>query len=962
MIITMNNKISRLMLKLTLLIFISVSVVSCADDTSDFTVLDQSESGYITVSLKCSKNTRADYTEDDDKYNENKIESVILCLWQNDGTKPDGTAKPDYVQIFTGMEATENATLRIPLTSALRQHLFETEPGECHAFAAVNVISPNIDEYTSGGETFTIEDIQNKKVSIAQLRNMVISSEFATRYVQPSFTMDGDAIVTYDASANKATGIIDKLQRSASKITLALSVEELVEQSIMVEGKLVTSYWQPDTEKMLVQLVGGLKTSTLDPDMDIKPAKDEFFSTPIGDPSKEYTFVENLAGKDEEDHPIPDNGNNAGGMEYPFIQNYPFYSYPHVWTDAPDDYAATYMQLSIPWQQVELTEDEDGNIIRKPIGNYRTCYYQVPVIAADSEALQLVRNVSYHVYLHVGILGSFIPEEPMELEDNMEYSAAPWGIETMDVSIPDVRYLVVDQNDFTVNNERSIVIPFYTSHFTIVTDATMTFYRYNYTDAGLQQEVTVSWEQNKISADKDGAPVFTADFDNVKNELTVSHDLDIYLAYNQDDELVSFTQNDGPNKGLRQPASEANWDKDVIDKISYFKKQTPQESEYSKVEFKVTLQHKDLHDLNNDNFKEVITITQFPGIYIQTLTNYYGSIADPFNCNGAQGNTYINGNYHELPGDGITHYLNSDKPSANYTGYPEGYTRKDGWASSIGLHSGGTYQNFNPNMYLITVTTLPEDTPYKIGDPRSNYINNNLGSSSSEDVNAPLPPDGNPDVWESSTYTYRYYNNETTTINYETLTTVADGFRVADAIYPNSNRRKLQYYYPTLEDEAHKMMISPKFRICSSYAGTSWVLNRELARRRAAAYQEMGFPAGRWRLPTYGEVKFIMELAAQYKIPRLFGKPEGDWWYWCANGLVTVPGKSSGEGPSLPDNATGYIAPRVSGGRDSQRARFVYDEWYWGEADLEPNGTVSAQKPIYPFTWGDKPYVPITNP
>ena len=116
----------------------------------------------------------------------------------------------------------------------------------------------------------------------------------------------------------------------------------------------------------------------------------------------------------------------------------------------------------------------------------------------------------------------------------------------------------------------------------------------------------------------------------------------------------------------------------------------------------------------------------------------------------------------------------------------------------------------------------------------------------------------------------------------------------------------------------------------------------------------MGYPAGRGRLPTYGEVSFIMELAAQYKIPRLFGTYDTTWYYWCAQGLVTVPAKKDEGGPSIPSTNNGYIAPPVSGVQNCQRARFVYDEWYWGEADLQANGTEGSTNPIYTFTWGDR--------
>ncbi len=937
-----------------------VGVSACSDDNNGLDIPQElhPEAGYITLNLNCVEGTRA--TEDGvETYNENKINTVTICLWANDGTKPDATAKPDYVQTFTAVNEQNSATLRIPLTEPLKKVLFESDPAKCNVFAAVNVTPPPGD--------FTI----------AEFRKMAIASTFSSQILQNSFAMDGDNEVTYDRAKNVATGTIS-LQRSASKLTLALSVDPQVEQSVVVDGELITSKWQPDTENMRVWINGALSESQLDPDMSATPGPGYFFNTPD---NLTYKFKKNTQ-----------NPHKAGEFTYDNEQDMPFYTYPHRWSAEPGDYAATYMTLAIPWMRV----NDDGTQVAG--STWRTCYYQVPVISENSDVLELVRNVAYHIYLHVGLLGSFIPDEPLLLE-NLEYSAAEWGSVNMDVNIPDVRYLVVDQNDYTVNNETSIAIPFYTSHETVVTDATMTFYRYNFDDVGSERAVPVTMAKNEESMKTHngiaGAPVFSAEFNNETKELLVSHDLVMFEGYEATGtEPVSFTSDDKPTTEDRAPKTDAQW-QSVINSISYFRKQQPTAlipdvNEYSRVEFVITLQHKDMKD--TPNFKEEITITQYPGMYITAVQNYWPSRLDSDgknDANGAEGNTYINNNsisyspfspaYVE---DGRT--ATDHRPSVNVP---------SGWMTSIGLNSGNF--NYNPNMYLVTVTTLPEDTPYRIGDPRSNEINNYLASANRDynptsllnrqptasnfyntnysenvqrnytkalittGVNNSLAPGENKTLWTGNTYSwYVWDGNQISSSNSVTCR----GFTNARAISTN-NTRSLSFYYPTLEDDAHKMMIAPKFRICSSYGGTTWILNRELARRRAAAYQEMGYPAGRWRLPTFGEVAFIMDLAAQYKIPRLFGTRTSTWWYWCAQGLVCVPSKQSGKtNATLPDDADfelpTYSTARANanGARDCQRARFVYDEWYWGESDLPHTGTIGSADCVYTFTWGDKQY------
>lgn len=249
--------------------------------------------------------------------------------------------------------------------------------------------------------------------------------------------------------------------------------------------------------------------------------------------------------------------------------------------------------------------------------------------------------------------------------------------------------------------------------------------------------------------------------------------------------------------------------------------------------------------------------------------------------------------------------------------------------TSIGLSTG--YLNWNPNLYLVTISRLPNQAPYNtyiISDPRSSNIDNDLSDVTGDD-------------------NYIGKNARTSTWgDFSAGNANQAGAVTAKALYPNSTPRKLSYYYPTIESNDYLHVISPKFRICSSYAGTGAILTRMLARRRGAAFQEMGYAAGRWRLPTYAEVEFVMKLAADYKIPRLFGRSDATTWqYWCAQGAVNVPGKtaSGSKNPSLSDKENSSCI----------RARFVYDEWYWGSTTLNRNGQ-SLPNARWDFTWGDQ--------
>lgn len=111
-------------------------------------------------------------------------------------------------------------------------------------------------------------------------------------------------------------------------------------------------------------------------------------------------------------------------------------------------------------------------------------------------------------------------------------------------------------------------------------------------------------------------------------------------------------------------------------------------------------------------------------------------------------------------------------------------------------------------------------------------------------------------------------------------------------------------------------IVAPIFKIASSFGKTSQH-TYELSQQRCASYQENGYPAGRWRMPTAGEFEFIKARSANGDIPSLFADS-----YWTANGINTNLG-----------NYNGVMSVRC-----------VYDVWYWGDEKVPD--------PTQPY-WGD---------
>ena len=152
----------------------------------------------------------------------------------------------------------------------------------------------------------------------------------------------------------------------------------------------------------------------------------------------------------------------------------------------------------------------------------------------------------------------------------------------------------------------------------------------------------------------------------------------------------------------------------------------------------------------------------------------------------------------------------------------------------------------------------------------------------------------------------------------------------------NGTERNLQYYYPTSTEANSYQVIAPKFRIASKLGGYS-ECHPEGAALRCASYQEHGFPAGRWRLPTTAEILFIVELQKQDKIKELF---YGGNTYFSATDRVTV-------------NDNNYTLSTGLGNNNAS-VRCVYDEWFWGSEREAILNSAYNNYGGYQFTWGDR--------
>lgn len=305
---------------------------------------------------------------------------------------------------------------------------------------------------------------------------------------------------------------------------------------------------------------------------------------------------------------------------------------------------------------------------------------------------------------------------------------------------------------------------------------------------------------------------------------------------------------------------------------------------------------------NEDKFVEYVTFVQYPPIYITPHPTTEYSI-------------YMNG-YNYRNGGSALSYRASDSGVTYNLGYTKGT-------------DAGVY------MYTINVTSFTDDdefsyrgndVKYIIGDPRVRISDTNLNNDGS-----------NMDLyWEDDAQGVNdVYAME--------LDSNGDYVLDADGKYQySSGKRALKYYYPTsAEGEAYRV-IAPKFRIVSFCSSGGSTITPEGAKMRCAAFQENGYPAGRWRLPTTAEISFIIGLANMNPsaIQPLF---YGTNYYYSSTDRVQ--NNTNVDIQAIPNNNT-----------QTGSVRCVYDEWYWGseqEAMKNPaNNPADGEE--FLFTWGDK--------
>lgn len=509
---------------------------------------------------------------------------------------------------------------------------------------------------------------------------------------------------------------------------------------------------------------------------------------------------------------------------------------------------------------------------------YDHCSYQVPV---NYNGKALDRNTCYQLLLRVGILGAFDESETVTISPSyVLVEAAQWGYEAIAAEMKENVYLVVDQTDVVMSNVETISIGYTSSHAisAVITEITQP-------DLSSAVVSTTTYYSNDT-----GTASVAAGTNGLLNtcSVSVSEDGQILL----DHVIVN-----------RDEVSSAEEDFDLT---PYY------------ITVKVTM------TTGTQTYTEYITIVQYPAIYMEASLNSDHATGTSGSSN--KGYVIVNGNNDAEGGGGGGNNSSSltfgtSPVTTTSTGYEEEDVQWLGQVyGDIGNPGDDNAGTRNPNMYVLTLSSF-QNNDYLIGDPRTTTYEDVFqiyANDYSTTVSGEVADSDGDSFWDNTYYMKMSASNYV--------------WARADARYDNPDGgRRLMYYYPTDESENTQNVIAPKIRFASSHSIPSPVVkSKEMAKRRCAAYQEDGYPAGRWRLPTKAEVKFTLELNQAGKIPHVFSTSLA---YWSAHGYF------SGD----VNNMT-FSEVTTTSGQGSVRC--VYDEWYWNDGQIEDKTK---------FVWGDMP-------
>lgn len=309
---------------------------------------------------------------------------------------------------------------------------------------------------------------------------------------------------------------------------------------------------------------------------------------------------------------------------------------------------------------------------------------------------------------------------------------------------------------------------------------------------------------------------------------------------------------------------------------------------------------------NDAGLEKTVTIIQYPPIYLDSqkggnamVDGYYGNVGNHYRGTGGSRDYGNSGTSEDgttnTPYGPITRYVNENSSSNNVT------------LTIVSISSLGDNTTYTVPRDASTSGSQPQTWNYIIADPRE------MGGFTRNDLT---------NYWTGT------YNNGRAV---EWNNSNAESIKVGSTTTPN--------------------FIAPKLLVASRWGrmgdwtnGHDYATDYEKAKKRCATYQEKGYPAGRWRLPTEAEVLFMVNMQKNGFIRELFTR---GWSITASGSVIRVDTRDA-------NRSVYYVSSverlrnlgNVAGGTTHiPSCRCVYDLWYWGEdpvADVDGTYTIKV--------------------
>ena len=532
-----------------------LSIILISSCTKDLLEEDSAlDAGTIQLTLRSIEPQTKATQPGEAAYNENLIKSVHYFFYPKDGTDSNTEKEPAKRGQALNLNKQDQHTITVNASEdEIKNVLFKYPYNDCDVYVIVNLPSD-----------INIDALPDRKLST--LKKIVLEdANFEANLTQPSFVMDGLHVATV-VDRNKllaAKGTIP-VDRVAAKISVSVKVQEQID---LLEKVDFTSgmKWTSEPDQMKIEFVNGVNRAVLSGNpSDVTFTQDDFFTD--NNDARKFTST------------------TIDGAEFWSCE--PFYTYPTKWEIGSDE--EPYLFITLPWT-TEIWTEVDGQ--KPPIYKTYPCYYKI-MLSSD----ELKRNTWYDLKINIGILGSFenTPEVILPIEE-IDYFVADWseGLK-VDSEILGAKYLILENNTYTIYNENSLQIPFTSSHECEIVDmsinrnnnqATITYPDYSKEEA--VENAPYTWNSSSWSLKIEG------------NNILFSHEL-------RNDFL----------------AGKGNYD-------------------YAPYTIKFRIRHKDKSDV----YYEDITIVQYPALIISADKNAGGNIVnDSQTSNDDKGYVFVNGN------------------------------------------------------------------------------------------------------------------------------------------------------------------------------------------------------------------------------------------------------------------------------------------------------------------------------